>query len=58
MTTANLADAIAEQAGVQIERHRLDIVEPIKTLGTHEIPVRLHADVEFPVTVEIVKATQ
>lgn len=58
VTTANLADAIAEQAGVQIERHRLHMVEPIKTLGTHEIPVRLHADVEFPVTVEVVKATQ
>jgi len=58
VTTANIADAIAEQAGVQVERHRLHLEEPIKTLGTHQIPVRLHADVEFPVTVEVVKAAR
>jgi large subunit ribosomal protein L9 len=56
VTTANIADAIAEQAGVHIERHKLHLPEPIKTLGTHEVPVRLHADVEFPVTVEVIKA--
>lgn len=56
VTTANIADAIADQAGVEIDRHRLQLDEPIKTLGTHEVPVRLHADVEFPVTVEVVRA--
>ena len=56
VTTANIADAIAEQAGVEIDRHRLQLDEPIKTLGTHEVPVRLHAEVEFPVTVEVVRA--
>ncbi len=56
MTSANIADAIAEQAGVEIERHRLQLDEPIKTLGTHEVPVRLHSEVEFPVTVEVVRA--
>ena len=28
--------------------------EPIKTLGTHTVPAKLHADVEFPITVEVV----
>jgi large subunit ribosomal protein L9 len=56
VTTTNIAEAIAEQAGVEIDRHRLQLVEPIKTLGTHQVPVRLHADVEFPVTVEIVRS--
>jgi large subunit ribosomal protein L9 len=55
VTTANIADAIAEQAGVQIDRYKLHLPEPIKTLGTHEVPVRLHSEVEFPVTVEVVK---
>jgi large subunit ribosomal protein L9 len=56
VTTANISDAIADQAGVEIDRHRLQLDEPIKTLGTHEVPVRLHTEVEFPVTVEVVRA--
>ncbi len=56
MTTANIADAIAEQAGVELDRYRLHLPDPIKTIGTHEVPVRLHADVQFPVTVEIVRS--
>jgi large subunit ribosomal protein L9 len=56
VTTTNIAEAITEQAGVEIDRHKIQLAEPIKTLGTHQVPVRLHADVEFPVTVEIVKA--
>ena len=34
---------------------RIQLEEPIKTLGTHEVPVRLHSEVEFPVTVEVVR---
>jgi large subunit ribosomal protein L9 len=55
VTTANIADAISEQASVDIDRHRIQLDEPIKTLGTHEVPVRLHSEVEFPVTVEVVR---
>ena len=56
VTTANLADAISEQGGVEIDRYRIQLDEPIKTLGTHEVPIRLHSEVEFPVTVEVVRA--
>jgi large subunit ribosomal protein L9 len=55
VTTANIADAVAEQAGIQIDRYKLHLPEAIKTLGTHEVPLRLHPEVEFPVTVEIVR---
>jgi len=56
VTTATIAEAIVEQTGVQIDRYRLHLPEPIKALGTHEVPLRLHAEVEFPVTVEVVRA--
>ena len=56
VTTASIADAIAEQAGMQVDRYKLHLPEPIKALGTHEVPLRLHAEVEFPVTVEVVRA--
>jgi large subunit ribosomal protein L9 len=56
VTTASIADAVAEQAGVQIDRYKLHLPEPIKSLGVHEVPLRLHSEVEFPITVEITKA--
>ncbi len=56
VTTTDIADAVAEQTRVVLDRRRLHLDEPIKAVGTHEVPVKLHADVEFRVTVDIVKA--
>ncbi len=54
VTTADLATAVLEQAGVTIERRRIHLDEPIKAVGTHEVPVRLHPEVEFRLPVEVV----
>jgi large subunit ribosomal protein L9 len=54
VTTADVVEAVHAQAGVELDRRRLHLAEPIKTLGTHEVPVKLHADVEFQITVEVV----
>lgn len=54
ITTADIAEAIQAQTGVDIDRKQLALDEPIKALGTHLVPAKLHADVEFPVTVEVV----
>jgi large subunit ribosomal protein L9 len=55
VTAADLVAAVAQQTGVELDRRRVHLDEPIKTLGTHTVPVKLHADVEFPITVEVVK---
>lgn len=52
VTAADVAAAIQAQAGIDIDRRKLSL-EPIKTVGTHSVTVRLHSDVEFPVTVEV-----
>ena len=54
VTSADLVTAVQEQAGVTLERKRIHLDEPIKTLGTHEVPVRLHPEVEFRLPVEVV----
>ncbi len=54
VTSTDVVDAVANQTRVTLDRRRLHLEEPIKTLGIHEIPVKLHADVEFRVTVEVV----
>lgn len=54
VTTADIAAAIEEQTGAQIDRRKLVLAEPVKSLGTHMVPAKLHSDVEFPVTVEVI----
>jgi large subunit ribosomal protein L9 len=53
ITSADLAAALAK-AGHEVDKRKIVLDHPIKTLGTHVIPVRLHPEVpaEFTVTVE------
>ncbi len=46
-----------EQTGIEVDRRKLQLDEPIKTVGTHQIPTKLHPDVEFAITVEVVSGT-
>jgi large subunit ribosomal protein L9 len=54
VTAADVVDAVAAQTGVELDRRKLHLDDPIKTLGTHSVAVRLHTDVQFPVTVDVV----
>ncbi len=53
VTTHDVADAVSEQTGIELDRRRLHLNDPIRSVGTHEVPVKLHADVEFRITVEV-----
>jgi large subunit ribosomal protein L9 len=54
VTAADIAEAVAAQTGVEIDRKQLLLSDPIRTAGTHLVPLKLHSNVEFPVTVEVV----
>jgi large subunit ribosomal protein L9 len=54
VTTTDVAEAVEAQAGIELDRRRLHLDEPIRSIGTHEVPVKLHAEVEFRLTVEVV----
>lgn len=56
VTAGDVVEAVAGQTGVELDRRRLAIEEPIRALGMHEVPVRLHSDVEFRLSVEVVAA--
>ena len=53
VTAQDVIEAVETQAGVPLDRRKLHLTEPIRSLGTHEVPVKLHPDVEFRVTVEV-----
>jgi large subunit ribosomal protein L9 len=56
VTSGDVVDAVSEQAGVQLDRRQLQLADPIKALGSHQVPVKLHSDVQFPITVDVVSA--
>jgi large subunit ribosomal protein L9 len=45
ITNQDVAAALKAQHRVDIDRHKIEIKEPIKTLGEHQVPLRLHRDV-------------
>jgi large subunit ribosomal protein L9 len=54
VTSANIAEAIEKARGVRLDRRRIRLEEPIKSLGTHQVPVQVHGDVEASVKVIVV----
>jgi large subunit ribosomal protein L9 len=54
ITAADIAAAAGTQLGVELDRKTIALAEPLKELGPVEVSVRLHADVEAAVTVEVV----
>jgi large subunit ribosomal protein L9 len=54
VTTKDIEDAFAA-AGVKLDRKKIVLAEPIKTLGTFEVPIKLHASVTATLKVNVVK---
>jgi len=53
VTTADIANALGEQANVTLDRKVLELDEPIKTLGPHVVTARVHPEVEVAINVEV-----
>jgi len=51
ITNQDIAAALKAQHRVEIDRHKIDMKEPIKTLGEHEVSLKLHRDVAAHVNV-------
>ena len=54
VTSADIARDLEARAGAPVDRRTVHLAEPIRSLGTHEVTVRLHPEVEATVTVEVV----
>ena len=52
VTVQDISQALAAQ-GLSVGRKQILLAEPIKTLGVHRVPVRLHAEVETELTVTV-----
>jgi large subunit ribosomal protein L9 len=53
VTANEIADALTAK-GVQVDKRRIELGQPIKNLGVHDVEVRLHRDVSAQIQVEVV----
>ncbi|MCX4549528.1 50S ribosomal protein L9 [Streptomyces sp. NBC_01387] len=56
VTPADIASAIKAAGGPVVDKRRVELGSPIKTLGAHQVSVRLHADVAAKLGIEVVAA--
>lgn len=54
VTKSDVARAVEDQLEEVIDRHNIRLDEPIRTLGTHQVEVHLHPEVNALVTVEVI----
>ena len=54
VTPADVVDAVSAAGGPKLDKRRLTIGSPIKTVGSHQVSVALHPEVSATVTVEVV----
>jgi large subunit ribosomal protein L9 len=54
VTNSDVARAIVEQLGEEIDRRDIRLEDPIRTTGTHQVEVHLHEEVNALVTVEVI----
>ena len=54
VTSGDIADFLKAK-GFEIDRRKLILPEPIKSIGAHDVPLRLHRDVTAPLKVNVVK---
>ncbi|HEX8918675.1 MAG TPA: 50S ribosomal protein L9 [Chloroflexota bacterium] len=57
VTSKDIADQLSERAGVSIDRHKIELPEPLKSIGVHTVPIKVDQGVEAKIQVELVPET-
>lgn len=53
---ADIVEGIQRFTGIELERNLIEIDSPIRAIGLHEILIKAHPEVEFPLTLDIIPA--
>jgi large subunit ribosomal protein L9 len=54
VTAGDIATAVKQSGGPDIDKRRIEMINPIKTLGEHQVSVRLHPEVSATIDLEVV----
>ena len=53
---SDVVEGIRRFTGIELTRGQVEITKPIKAIGLHEIVIKAHPEVEFPLTLDIIPA--
>ena len=56
VTVGEIAEALSAASGEPVDKRTIAVANPIKTLGSHEVSIRLHDDVSATVSLNVVPA--
>jgi large subunit ribosomal protein L9 len=56
VSTSDIAAAVKSAGGPDLDRRKIEIGNPIKTVGSHQVAVHLHSEVSATIEVEVVPA--
>ena len=54
VTTTDIVAAVKDRSGIELDRRKVTLAEPLKALGPAEVPVQLHAEVTATIVIEVV----
>jgi large subunit ribosomal protein L9 len=58
VTNKDIAEALAAQAGITVDRHRIELREPLRAVGVHTVTIKLEHGIDTQVHVELVPDTE
>ena len=53
VTPSDVVEAVRAAGGPELDRRRVEIAEPIKSVGTHRVTVRVHSEVSATIALEV-----
>jgi len=56
ISSKEIATAVTQQLGLELDKKKLVVQDPIKTFGTHEVAVKIHKEVTGKLAVKVVEA--
>ncbi len=54
VTAADIAEAVARDLSVKLDKRKVGLLDPIKAIGEYEVPIKLHREVTVPLKVAVV----
>jgi len=56
VTTADIVTAVTEAGGPKLDRRLITVPTPIKAIGTHQVTVKVHPEVDADLSIDVIKA--
>ena len=54
VTAADIAEAVGRDLSVKLDKRKIGLLDPIKSVGEYDVPVKLHRDITVPLKVAVV----